>query len=63
MQCALVAQAGGDAQLYLDESTTFRLLHPLVQQFVQAQAEGPVHFHYPGPSVEDDFGQVKVGRS
>jgi len=29
---------------------------PLVQQFVQAQAEGPVHFHYPGPSVEQDFG-------
>lgn len=28
---------------------------PLVQQFVQAQAEGPVHFHYPGPSVEQDF--------
>ncbi len=28
---------------------------PLVQQFVQAQAEGPVHFHYPGPSVEEDF--------
>jgi phospholipid/cholesterol/gamma-HCH transport system ATP-binding protein len=29
---------------------------PLVQQFVQAKAEGPVHFHYPGPSVADDFG-------
>jgi len=29
---------------------------PLVQQFVQAQAEGPVHFHYPGPTVEQDFG-------
>lgn len=28
---------------------------PLVQQFVQAQAEGPVHFHYPGPSVAQDF--------
>ena len=29
---------------------------PLVQQFVQAKAEGPVHFHYPGPTVADDFG-------
>ncbi len=29
---------------------------PLVQQFVQAQAEGPVHFHYPGPTVDQDFG-------
>ncbi len=33
---------------------------PLVQQFVQAQAEGPVHFHYPGPSVEQDFGEVRT---
>lgn len=28
---------------------------PLVHQFVYAQPEGPVHFHYPGPSVADDF--------
>jgi phospholipid/cholesterol/gamma-HCH transport system ATP-binding protein len=30
---------------------------PLVHQFVNALAEGPVQFHYPGPSVADDFGQ------
>ena len=29
---------------------------PLVQQFVNGAAEGPVHFHYPGPTVADDFG-------
>ena len=29
---------------------------PLVHQFVNAEAEGPVHFHYPGPSVDQDFG-------
>jgi phospholipid/cholesterol/gamma-HCH transport system ATP-binding protein len=29
---------------------------PLVHQFVHAEAEGPVHFHYPGPSVAKDFG-------
>jgi phospholipid/cholesterol/gamma-HCH transport system ATP-binding protein len=28
---------------------------PLVHQFVYAEPEGPVHFHYPGPSVADDF--------
>jgi phospholipid/cholesterol/gamma-HCH transport system ATP-binding protein len=28
---------------------------PLVHQFVHAQPEGPVHFHYPGPSVAEDF--------
>ncbi|HYF19284.1 MAG TPA: ABC transporter ATP-binding protein [Ramlibacter sp.] len=29
---------------------------PLVRQFVHAQPEGPVHFHYPGPTVAQDFG-------
>ena len=31
---------------------------PLVHQFVSAVPEGPVRFHYPGPSVMDDFGVV-----
>jgi phospholipid/cholesterol/gamma-HCH transport system ATP-binding protein len=29
---------------------------PLVDQFVHARADGPVAFHYPGPSVAQDFG-------
>jgi phospholipid/cholesterol/gamma-HCH transport system ATP-binding protein len=29
---------------------------PLVHQFVHALADGPVQFHYPGASVEQDFG-------
>jgi phospholipid/cholesterol/gamma-HCH transport system ATP-binding protein len=29
---------------------------PLVHQFVNALAQGPVRFHYPGPSEADDFG-------
>ena len=29
---------------------------PLVHQFVHAQREGPVEFHYPGPHAEADFG-------
>jgi phospholipid/cholesterol/gamma-HCH transport system ATP-binding protein len=29
---------------------------PLVDQFVHAKPEGPVHFHYPGPTVAADFG-------
>lgn len=29
---------------------------PLVYQYVNALPEGPVHFHYPGPSVAQDFG-------
>ena len=29
---------------------------PLVHQFVNALPDGPVHFHYPGPSITQDFG-------
>jgi phospholipid/cholesterol/gamma-HCH transport system ATP-binding protein len=29
---------------------------PLVSQFVNARPEGPVRFHYPGPTVAQDFG-------
>ena len=29
---------------------------PLVRQFVNAQSDGPVRFHYPAVSVEEDFG-------
>jgi len=29
---------------------------PLVYQYVHALPEGPVHFHYPGPDVHEDFG-------
>ena len=32
---------------------------PLVHQFVNALPEGPVHFHYPGVSVEEDFGHAE----
>lgn len=29
---------------------------PLVHQFVHAEPEGPVHFHYPAPTIAQDFG-------
>jgi phospholipid/cholesterol/gamma-HCH transport system ATP-binding protein len=32
---------------------------PLVHQFVHAEADGPVHFHYPGPSIDQDFGPTQ----
>ena len=31
-------------------------IDPLVYQFVNARSEGPVQFHYPGPTVGQDFG-------
>ena len=33
---------------------------PLVHQYVNAEIDGPVRFHYPGPVIEQDFG-VGVG--
>jgi phospholipid/cholesterol/gamma-HCH transport system ATP-binding protein len=29
---------------------------PYVQQFINAQPDGPVRFHFPGPSLEEDLG-------
>jgi phospholipid/cholesterol/gamma-HCH transport system ATP-binding protein len=30
--------------------------HPYVKQFVNAAADGPVPFHYPGKSLSEDLG-------
>lgn len=57
-QVVILANGGIAAQGTPDEVK--RSTDPLVRQFVQAQAEGPVHFHYPGPSVEQDFGEVQA---
>ena len=35
---------------------------PLIQHYVTASPAGPVRFHYPGPSVEEDFG-LAAGRT
>ena len=35
----------------------------LVHQFVNALPDGPVQFHYPGPSIEDDFSRSKKAQS
>jgi phospholipid/cholesterol/gamma-HCH transport system ATP-binding protein len=32
---------------------------PLVHQFVNALPDGPVRFHYPGPSMDDDFSDTE----
>ena len=35
-------------------------IDPLVDQYVHARPDGPVHFHYPGPSVVQDFDAAEV---
>ena len=35
--------------------------NPLIRQYVTASPDGPVRFHYPGPSLEDDFGRGRQG--
>ena len=32
---------------------------PLVAQYVNASSEGPVRFHYPGPTLDEDYGGVR----
>ncbi len=44
-----IAAQGSPAEVRASED-------PLVRQFVHAQADGPVRFHYPGPTVDQDFG-------
>ncbi len=36
---------------------------PFVRQFVNAEADGPVPFHYPGTALASDFGLEQGGRS
>lgn len=57
----ILANGGVAAQGTPDEVR--RSADPLVNQFVNALPDGPVHFHYPGASVEDDFGAVHGARS
>jgi phospholipid/cholesterol/gamma-HCH transport system ATP-binding protein len=44
-----VAAQGTPAEVMASED-------PLVDQFVHARPDGPVRFHYPGPTVAQDFG-------
>ncbi|WP_035609480.1 ABC transporter ATP-binding protein [Hylemonella gracilis] len=36
-----------------------RSTDPLVRQFVHALPDGPVRFHYPGPTIDEDFGGAR----
>ena len=53
-QVIVLANGGIAAQGTPDE--VMKSTDQLVDQFVHARPEGPVHFHYPGPSVAEDFG-------
>lgn len=52
-QIIVLANGGIAAQGTPDEVR--QSTDPLVVQFVNALSDGPVQFHYPGPSVEQDF--------
>ena len=53
-QVIILAKGGIAAQGTPQE--VMKSTDPLVHQFVNAQREGPVEFHYPGPPAEADFG-------
>ena len=59
-QVIILANGGIAAQGTPDEVR--HSTDPLVHQFVNALAEGPVKFHYPGPDVVDDFGNPAPAR-
>jgi phospholipid/cholesterol/gamma-HCH transport system ATP-binding protein len=48
----IAAQGTPDAVRHSDD--------PLVAQFVNALSEGPVRFHYPGPTLGQDFLEAAV---
>lgn len=56
----VVILANGGIAVQGTPDEVHRSTDPLVRQFVQALPDGPVHFHYPGPTVEDDFGGVRA---
>ncbi len=58
-QVIILANGGIAAQGTPDEVR--RSTDPLVTQFVNAEAEGPVRFHHPGPDVAQDFGAAAMG--
>ncbi|MGV8803905.1 MAG: ABC transporter ATP-binding protein [Polaromonas sp.] len=60
-QVVILANGGIAAQGSPDE--VLRSADPLVHQFVNALAEGPVKFHYPGPDVKTDFGNPPANTS
>ena len=55
-QVIILANGGIAAQGTPDEVR--HSMDPLVHQFVNGLAEGPVKFHYPGPEVDVDFGDA-----
>lgn len=57
----IIILANGKIAAQGTPSEVMKSQNPLVQQYINAQADGPVAFHYPGPSVEEDFGFVGHG--
>jgi len=52
----VIILAGGKIAAQGSPAEVMASQDPLVRQFVHAQADGPVRFHYPGPTVDQDFG-------
>ncbi|KKW69154.1 toluene ABC transporter ATP-binding protein [Lampropedia cohaerens] len=48
-----IAEQGTPAQIRASSD-------PLVRQFVRGEFDGPVRFHYPGPTLQQDFGAQRA---
>ena len=52
----VIILANGKVAIAGSPDEVMKSTDPLVHQYVNALPDGPVRFHYPGPSVADDFG-------
>ena len=52
----MVVLANGRVAVQGTPDEVRRCPDPLVQQFITAAPEGPVHFHYAAPAVAEDYG-------
>lgn len=52
----VVILAGGQVAAEGSPEAVRASANPLVHQFIHAEADGPVPFHYPGPGIAQDFG-------
>ena len=55
----VVVLAGGKIAIQGTPAQVRASSDPLVHQFINAQAEGPLRLHYPAPALEQDFGLTR----
>ncbi|HRH06918.1 MAG TPA: ABC transporter ATP-binding protein, partial [Burkholderiaceae bacterium] len=58
----VIILANGKIAVQGTPETVRQSTDPLVHQYVNALPDGPVRFHYPGPSITEDFASLGVAK-